>query len=78
MPWDALCQQHRVWDASRAFFDGMANVGIDPNPNIDIQALLDPMEEQSPLLCHLRGIECRNESAIYEMMLDFHVLVKIL
>ena len=67
-----------MWDASGALSDGMKNVCIDPTPNIDLQALFDPIEEQSPLILHLRGMECQNKSATYEMVPDFHVLMQVL
>ena len=67
-----------MWDDSGALSDGMANVGMDPTPNIDLHALLDPIEEQCPILRYLRGVECRNKLATYEMVPDFHVLMKIL
>ena len=57
-----------MWDAFGALLDGMVNVGLNPTPNIDLQALLDPIKEQCPILRYLQGMKFRNKSATYEMV----------
>ena len=56
----------------------MANVGLNPTPNINLQALFDPIKEQCPVIRHLRSVECRNKSATYKMVPNFYVLMKVL
>ena len=65
-------------DTSRALSNGVANVGINPTPNVNLQALLNSIKKQRPLLSYLRSMQGRNKSATYEAVLDFHVLVEIL
>ena len=66
-----------MWDIFGALSDDMANVGMDPTPNIDLHALLDPIKEQCPILRHLQGVECRSKLTTYEMVQDFHILMKV-
>ena len=73
-----LRQQYGVKDTSRALSNGVANVGIDPTPNINLQALFNSIKEHCPLLGHLRSMQCGNKSATYKMVPDFHVLVEVL
>ena len=64
---DQLCRQCGVWDSSGALSDGVVTVGMDPTPNVNLQALLDPIEEQRPILRHLLSVECRNKLATYDV-----------
>ena len=45
MKCNQLCQSCGVWDTTWACSDGMMNIVIEPPPNIDFEALLDPIEE---------------------------------
>ena len=56
----------------------MANVGIDPTANVDFQAFFNAIKEHRPFLGHLRSMHYGHKSAIYKVVPDFHILLKVL